>query len=78
MCRIKLEVIFITFVAMVRQYINIIMGILYAFIGGFIIVRNWFLMDLSPLAAKSLGILFIVYGIFRIYRAIKAIRTQDY
>ncbi len=63
---------------MIRQYINIIMGILYAIIGGFVIVRNWFLMDLSPIAAKSLGILFIVYGIFRIYRAVKAIRTQDY
>ncbi len=63
---------------MIRQYINIIMGILYAIIGGFVIIRNWFLMDLSPIAAKSLGILFIVYGIFRIYRAVKAIRTEDY
>lgn len=53
------------------------MGILYAVIGGFVIIRNWFLMDLSPLAAKALGILFIIYGIFRIYRAIKAIREQN-
>lgn len=63
---------------MIRQYINIIMGILYGVIGGFVIGKNWFLMDLSPLAAKALGILFIVYGIFRIYRAIKAIRTEDF
>lgn len=62
---------------MIRQYINIIMGILYGVIGGFIISRNWFLMDLSPLAAKALGILFIIYGSFRIYRAVKAIRTPD-
>ena len=63
---------------MIRQYINIIMGILYGVIGGFVIGKNWFLMDLSPLAAKALGILFIIYGIFRIYRAIKAIRTEDF
>ncbi len=62
---------------MIRNYINIVMGILYAFIGGFVIIRNWFLTDLSPLAAKALGILFIIYGIFRIYRAIKAIREQN-
>ncbi len=63
---------------MLRQYINIIMGILYALIGGFTMAKNWFLIDLSPLAAKSLGVLFIAYGIFRIYRAVKAIRSQDY
>lgn len=63
---------------MIRNYINIVMGILYAVIGGFTIAKNWFLMDLSPLAAKSLGALFILYGIFRIYRAIKAIRKPDF
>ncbi|MBA5630566.1 C4-dicarboxylate ABC transporter [Moheibacter lacus] len=62
---------------MIRNYINIIMGILYAFIGGFVIARNWFLMDLSPIAAISLGVLFIAYGIFRVYRAIKAIRSNE-
>lgn len=63
---------------MIRQYINIFMGILYIFVGVFIFLKNWFLMELEPLAAKSLSILFIIYGIFRIYRAIQAIRHQDY
>jgi ABC-type nickel/cobalt efflux system permease component RcnA len=63
---------------MIRNIINIIMGILYAFIGVFVIMRNWFLMDLEPWAAKILGILFIVYGIFRLYRAVQNIRTKDY
>jgi hypothetical protein len=63
---------------MIRNIINIIMGILYAFIGVFVIMRNWFLMELEPWAAKILGILFIVYGIFRLYRAVQNIRTKDY
>ncbi|MFV0305926.1 MAG: C4-dicarboxylate ABC transporter [Moheibacter sp.] len=63
---------------MIRQVINVIMGILYAFIGVFTIYRDWFLIDLSPYAAKALGILFIVYGLFRIYRAVKSIRSKDY
>lgn len=66
------------FVAMIRNVINIVMGILYAFIGVFVIMRNWFFTDLDPWAAKILGILFIVYGIFRLYRAVQAIRTKDY
>lgn len=65
------------FVGMVRQYINIIMGLLYGFIGGFVIYREWFFTDLNPVASKALGILFIIYGLFRIYRAIKAIRDSN-
>jgi EamA domain-containing membrane protein RarD len=62
---------------MIRNIINIIMGILYAFIGVFVIMRNWFLMDLAPWAAIILGILFIVYGIFRLYRAVQILRSED-
>lgn len=63
---------------MIRQVIYVFMGILYAGMGVFVILKEWFLTELTPVAAKALGILFILYGIFRIYRAIKAIRTQDY
>lgn len=50
------------------------MGLLYAFIGGFVMWREWFLTDLDPWAAKALGVLFILYGGFRIYRAIQSFR----
>jgi len=46
--------------------------------GAFILVKEWFLTDLNPIAAKALGILFILYGIFRIFRAAKALKTKDY
>lgn len=63
---------------MIRQVIYVFMGFLYAGMGVFVMLREWFLTELTPIAAKALGILFILYGTFRIYRAIKAIRTKDF
>ncbi|MET3731237.1 C4-dicarboxylate ABC transporter [Moheibacter stercoris] len=62
---------------MIRNVINILMGCMYAFIGVFIIMRNWFFTDLEPWAAMILGVLFIVYGAFRLFRAIQAIRSNE-
>ena len=53
------------------------MGLLYAFIGVFVMLKEWFLTELNPIAAKALGVLFIVYGGFRIYRAIVSIRANQ-
>ncbi|MFA7448356.1 MAG: C4-dicarboxylate ABC transporter [Weeksellaceae bacterium] len=61
---------------MIKNVINIVMGLLYAFIGVFVMMKEWFLTELSPIAAQALGVLFIVYGSFRIYRAIKDIRAN--
>ena len=63
---------------MIRQVINIIMGVLYTGIGVFVFWTEWFISELNPAAAKILGILFIVYGIFRIYRGLQAIRNQNF
>ncbi len=54
------------------------MGILYGCMGVFVILKEWFLTELDPIAAKALGILLIIYGIFRIYRGLKAIRAKDF
>lgn len=54
------------------------MGILYTAMGVFVMTKEWFLTDLTPVAAKALGILFILYGLFRIYRAVKSIRTRSF
>lgn len=54
------------------------MGVLYSGMGVFVILKEWFLTELEPFAAKALGILLIVYGIFRIYRGVQAIRSKDY
>ncbi len=63
---------------MVKGVANIIFGLLYSFLGILILMKHWFLVELSKAAALSLGVLFIVYGIFRIYRAVKSIRNQNY
>lgn len=63
---------------MIKAVANVIFGLLYACIGILAIVKKWFLVELSQKAALALGILFIVYGIFRIYRAVKSIQNQDY
>lgn len=48
----------------------------YFVIGILIILYNKFFIDLEPKWARILGILFIVYGGFRFYRAIKYIREN--
>ncbi len=63
---------------MIRLLIHVFLGVLYSGMGAFIFVKEWFLTDLNPIAAKALGILFILYGIFRIFRAAKALKTKDY
>lgn len=62
---------------MIKVVAYIIIGFLYACIGGLVLWKKWFLYELSPKAALSLGILFIVYGIFRIYRAIRSLEYED-
>lgn len=49
----------------------------YFIIGILIILYNKFFIDLEPKWAKILGGLFIVYGVFRVYRAIKYIRENE-
>lgn len=53
-----------------------IIGMGYFVIGILIILYNKFFIDLEPRWARILGILFIVYGGFRFYRAIKYIREN--
>ncbi len=49
----------------------------YFIIGILIIVYNKFIITLEPKWARILGGLFIVYGAFRVYRAIKYIRENE-
>lgn len=63
---------------MVRAIVFFIFGLLYATIGVLILITKWFVVELDKTPALALGILFIVYGIFRMYRAIKSIREKNY
>lgn len=62
---------------MIKGIVNVMIGFCYAVIGGLVLWKQWFIYQLSPTAALSLGILFIVYGIFRIYRAVKSLQNEE-
>ncbi|MGR3812272.1 hypothetical protein [Jiulongibacter sp. NS-SX5] len=54
-----------------KVILNVTMGLLYAFIGFFVIKKQWFMANLEPVVSYALGGLLIVYGIFRMYRVYK-------
>lgn len=53
------------------------MGLMYIIVGFMIISYQWFLIDLEPLAAWPLGILIILYGAFRGYRAYAIYQEEE-
>jgi len=54
-----------------------IIGFGYLLIGIFTWTYKYFIVELDDIKATLFGILFIVYGIFRIYRAIKGYRNDQ-
>ncbi len=59
------------------KWLSMAAGICYAVLGVFIIQRNWFLTELEPKVALALGALMMVYGIYRIVRAVMKFRNTD-
>jgi hypothetical protein len=57
--------------AMTKIALNVTMGLLYLYIGYFIIEKQWFMTDLDQRVSYSLGGVLIVYGLFRVYRIIR-------
>lgn len=52
-----------------------IIGLGYFLIGIFTWKYKYFIYELDDIKATLFGILFIVYGLFRVYRAIKAYKN---
>lgn len=57
--------------------LSIFIGIGYFIIGILIIVYKKFFIELEPEYSWILGVLLIVYGFFRAYRATKYIRQNE-
>jgi hypothetical protein len=55
--------------------LSVFLGFLYAVIGVLVLIYKKFFIELEPKWAVILGIVFIVYGVFRMYRAVKKIRN---
>ncbi len=53
-----------------KGLLQFFIGSSYLISGGFIIVKEWFFVKLEPFVSLPLGILLIIYGLFRVYRSI--------
>ena len=59
------------------NYLSILVGIFYIALGVFAMVYKLFLIPLEGITSYLLGGLLIIYGVFRIGRAIYYIRRKD-
>ncbi len=61
------------------NWLSIFAGICYVALGVFVIIEKSFLITtLQPLVAYVLGGVFVVYGIFRLSRAIIKLKNSKY
>jgi len=64
---------------MMFNWLSLVTGLFYIVLGIVIIVYKFFFTLLEPAVAYPLGGLVILYGIFRIWRAVSKIKnTGDY
>jgi len=61
---------------MLFNWLSILAGIFYIILGVFVILKFWFFIPLEPNIAYALGALLVLYGGFRIFRAVHRLR-QD-
>ena len=53
-----------------KYFLMILIGLAYVGFGIMVIIKKWFLTNIESNMAWALGILLILYGLFRVYRAI--------
>ncbi|SIP98204.1 Short repeat of unknown function [Chryseobacterium sp. RU37D] len=61
---------------MMFNWLSLITGLFYIVLGIVVIFYKFFFTILEPVVAYALGALLILYGIFRIYRAISRIKNS--
>ncbi|PXW10459.1 MULTISPECIES: DUF308 domain-containing protein [unclassified Chryseobacterium] len=61
---------------MMFNWLSLVTGLFYIVLGIVVIVYKFFFTILEPAVAYALGVVLIVYGIFRIYRAISRIKKS--
>jgi len=59
---------------MIFNWLSVITGFFYVVLGIVVIIYKFFIIFLEPNIAYALGALLILYGIFRIVRAVYRIR----
>ncbi|MEC3874557.1 C4-dicarboxylate ABC transporter [Chryseobacterium sp. T9W2-O] len=59
------------------NWLSLVTGLFYIVLGIVVILYKFFFTVLEPGVAYALGVLLILYGIFRIYRAISKIKNVN-
>lgn len=60
-----------------KIWLQVVIGIGYALLGGYVIKEKWFLTTLDEKIAWILGVVLIFYGIYRIYRAFQISKEES-
>jgi hypothetical protein len=60
-----------------KIWLQIIIGIGYTLLGGYVIKEKWFLTSLDKKIAWGLGVVLILYGFYRIYRAFQISKEES-
>ncbi|ASW75757.1 C4-dicarboxylate ABC transporter [Chryseobacterium piperi] len=58
------------------NWLSLITGLFYIVLGIVVIIYKFFFVILEPAVAYPLGAVMILYGIFRIYRAVSRIKNS--
>nr|WP_315025903.1 DUF308 domain-containing protein [uncultured Chryseobacterium sp.] len=61
---------------MMFNWLSLVTGLFYIVLGIVVIVYKFFFTILEPAVAYALGVVLIIYGVFRIYRAISKIKKS--
>ncbi len=64
------------FCYMMFNWLSLVTGLFYIVLGIVVIVYKFFFTILEPAVAYALGVVLIIYGVFRIYRAISRIKKS--
>ncbi|KPH12314.1 C4-dicarboxylate ABC transporter [Chryseobacterium sp. ERMR1:04] len=58
------------------NWLSLITGLFYIVLGGIVIYYKFFFTTLEPAVAYAMGGLLMLYGVFRIYRAVSKIKNS--
>ncbi|MCC2589714.1 DUF308 domain-containing protein [Chryseobacterium sp. MFBS3-17] len=61
---------------MIFNWLSFFAGVLYIILGIFVVLKFWFFVPLEPNIAYALGAVLIIYGLFRIYRAVNRMKQK--
>ena len=72
-----MSLFFFIFVVMMFNWLSFVTGFFYIVLGIVVIIYKFFIIPVEPNVAYPLGGLLILYGIFRIVRALYKMRKND-